>query len=828
MSIPDILSGFFPGPLQLLCDMLFTALRHVLGSAGWSVMAMCLILLLPAVPLRRRASGKLSLRRVALSLLLQGCFCAATIRWFSSLQAVRGEAFGLVRDLGAADGLLGGVNLLPLLCGALYLCSALIHTRGAALLHRMLYAAGAVALSVLLYSGPAALSLFWTVCGAGSLILQVTAGKRALSREPAVTGEGKRPEGKKTFLLLLFGCLYLAVFTGLLIPSEILNASPGEFVDTHYYRNPSRYLLSSALTGFGLFALWGMVYGTLLSPRALRRYASLIAVLCGVFALDYAFFSRGFGIISSILRYETAVSNPTGTILLNTAVILAAAAGVILAVRKWPGVVRAVCLYGCAALTVMSVINIVSIEGKAAELRQIAESETQEKPSFRLNRGGKNVVVIMLDRAISGFVPYILNEKPELLQQFDGFTYYPNTLSYGFHTNIAAPALYGGYEYNPDGLESRPDLTLPEKHNEALKIMPVNFLRAGAEVTVCDAPYANYQWIPDLSIYDEYPEIRTFHTIGSFDEYKEEMLRWEDRLRNRNLFCYSLFRTAPALLQQGLYDGGNYLEADADAADRGTHPLYGVSTDFLNSYMVMKNLSAMTEVTEGAGDTFLLLTNEMTHNVIELQEPDYVPARGVDNSAYDAAHPVRTAADGRELNLAGASELLRIHYHSDMAAFLQLGQWFDDLRRQGVYDNTRIILVSDHGCYLGLLGTDLSHGQTGLPEVPGSAPEQWTDTTSYNPLLMVKDFGASGFTTDLSFMTNADIPSLAFEDVVADPVNPFTGRRISGEGKNAEEQHLVESSWDISTNNGAFFSDPVRITFRGRNIFDPEAWSLAK
>jgi len=242
----------------------------------------------------------------------------------------------------------------------------------------------------------------------------------------------------------------------------------------------------------------------------------------------------------------------------------------------------------------------------------------------------------------------------------------------------------------------------------------------------------------------------------------------------------------------------------------------------------MKNLSAMTEVTEGAGDTFLLLTNEMTHNVIELQEPDYVPARGVDNSAYDAAHPVRTAADGRELDLAGASELLRIHYHSDMAAFLQLGQWFDDLRRQGVYDNTRIILVSDHGCYLGLLGTDLSHGQTGLPEVPGSAPEQWTDTTSYNPLLMVKDFGASGFTTDLSFMTNADIPSLAFEDVVADPVNPFTGRRITGEGKNAEEQHLVESSWDISTNNGAFFSDPVRITFRGRNIFDPEAWSLAK
>lgn len=32
-----------------------------------------------------------------------------------------------------------------------------------------------------------------------------------------------------------------------------------------------------------------------------------------------------------------------------------------------------------------------------------------------------------------------------------------------------------------------------------------------------------------------------------------------------------------------------------------------------------------------------------------------------------------------------------------MAAMLRLGEWFDYLREEGVYDNTRIILVSDHG-----------------------------------------------------------------------------------------------------------------------------------
>ena len=132
---------------------------------------------------------------------------------------------------------------------------------------------------------------------------------------------------------------------------------------------------------------------------------------------------------------------------------------------------------------------------------------------------GKNVVVIMLDRAVNGFIPYIMNEKPELKAQFDGFTYYPNTLSYGYHTNIAAPALFGGYEYTPEGMAERPEVSLKEKHNEALKVMPLNFLREGYEVTVCDAPYANYQWIPDLSIYDDYPEIHGIVMEEAFKDY---------------------------------------------------------------------------------------------------------------------------------------------------------------------------------------------------------------------------------------------------------------------------------------------------------------------
>ena len=61
----------------------------------------------------------------------------------------------------------------------------------------------------------------------------------------------------------------------------------------------------------------------------------------------------------------------------------------------------------------------------------------------------------MLDRAISGYVPYILEEKPELQEQFAGFTYYPNTLSHGFYTNFGVPGLFGGYEYTPTEMNKR-------------------------------------------------------------------------------------------------------------------------------------------------------------------------------------------------------------------------------------------------------------------------------------------------------------------------------------------------------------------------------------
>ena len=119
----------------------------------------------------------------------------------------------------------------------------------------------------------------------------------------------------------------------------------------------------------------------------------------------------------------------------------------------------------------MSVVNMNKISTAVSPLKEQAAEIAEDTPNFTLSKTGTNVVVFMLDRAMGPYIPYLLNEDLQLEQQFDGFTYYSNTLSYGWHTNFASAALFGGYEYTPTELNARSSESLVDKQNEALKVM---------------------------------------------------------------------------------------------------------------------------------------------------------------------------------------------------------------------------------------------------------------------------------------------------------------------------------------------------------------------
>lgn len=76
-------------------------------------------------------------------------------------------------------------------------------------------------------------------------------------------------------------------------------------------------------------------------------------------------------------------------------------------------------------------------------------------------------------------------------------------------------------------------------------------------------------------------------------------------------------------------------------------------------------------------------------------------------------------------------------------------------------------------------------------------------------------------------MTNADVPAIAVDELIEQPVNPFTGKKISSEEKTAHDQYIIDSEdWDIEKNNGTTFWAADWYSIHD-NIWDMDNWKLA-
>ena len=806
--------------------------------------------------------------RGAISLLLEIPFFIAAYRFLSHLQLLQGASFGPIHDLGAPDGLLHifglTVNLLPIIMTCVNLVSCVIFTKGSPLKTKLQLYAMALFFLVFLYDSPSGLVFYWTLNNVFSLVktifYKLKHSKKILLAMASLAGLASLVYGlcfqsvptlrRTAFFVLcgvvlqlplvyslvktrlgldkklaaqtgnkkifLTGALLLAVLIGLLIPSAVIRSSPQEFVDLTLYRNPVLYLVSSFCLAFGAFVVWLGVFYWLAKPSARAIFDKAVWLLCGVCIVNYMFFGKDLGLLSSTLKFENGLSFSARQQLLNLAVLFAVAVALYILFRLLKKHAAQVLAVFLVAVVGMSGFNLVKINASVSGLKDKAEDYSDAMPHFTLSKTGKNVVVFMLDRGINEYIPYIFNEKPEIKKQFSGFTYYPDTLSFGGSTNFGTPALYGGYEYMPIKMNERSSESLADKQNEALKIMPVLFDQNGYQVTVLDPTYANYQWTPDLSIYDEYPNIQKYITKGRFTDpsLKEQVIQDNDR----NFFCYSLMKAAPLCLQGILYNGGKYnQQATSSTICYGTQTVTsqytasGLSLPFMESYNVLRNMDVITRITDEATDNFVIMTNDTAHDPTLMQLPEYIPAEQVDNTAYEQAHADRFTINGKTLRM--EEPLNYQNYHVNVAALTQFGAWLDYLRENDVFDNTRIILVADHGAYLDQLeNTRLEDGQG-------------QDMERFWPLLMVKDFNSKEFTVSDEFMTNGDVPTLAMQGLISNPINPFTGNAITNEAKHGTLYVIDSDFWSTEENNGNTFLPARWYSVKG-SMLDLSNWEL--
>ena len=172
-------------------------------------------------------------------------------------------------------------------------------------------------------------------------------------------------------------------------------------------------------------------------------------------------------------------------------------------------------------------------------------------------------------------------------------------------------------------------------------------------------------------------------------------------------------------------------------------------------YSVLDYLPQMTDFTENDQGSFLLIESQVPHESVELQAPDFVPVKKVTDK--------------------GPLEEWKDDYgciSTNTAMYRLVEKWIEYLKQNECYNNTRIILVADHGV-----------GLSGNPDNFFTEDAELSFNPDHNhPLLLVKDFtdetSKNEFRTDSSFMTNADVPSLAFSGIIENPINPFTNNPI--------------------------------------------------
>ena len=877
MNILDAFRQFLTKPAELLMEVIYAIGLLISTDPGIPVIFLSLVINIPALYLYRRAdllqalsenkkagTSPNSLRSfisaaIPFSLLLEILLFAASYLFFNNPYRIWGGSFLTIQNLGEPDALIGigtaRLNLLPLCAFAVKIIANRIRLKHACRRIRIrnllttllffgftygslsafaLYRLAAELFFLISVLFPAPKNIRWILsigisvlgpvfsvyelffvhpelsgkipaCIGLALLMQIPlAVCIILKKKPAPVSAKALRQDRSLFLI---NAVYLTILTGILIPSAVIRSAPTDFISAADYHSPLRYVFSTFLLAAGTFILWfGIIY-RIIPSRGKRMTAFVMTVISGWGTVNSMFWGNRRGVLTKQLQYEKMPADTAEDILVNSLVLALIALILTLIRKKKPAVLGFTILVLCVTKTVSSVVNIADIVKTLNTEKAVLTKQADSLPEIPLSRQGKNVVFFMLDRSIGYFMPFMMAERPELAEKFDGFTYYPNTLSFGTHTNEASPALFGGYEYTPDRINARGDVSLAEKHDEALRLLPVLFDDAGYEVTVIDPPYAGYLTLSDLDIFSDRPDIRAVRASGRFSSAWKKHDFTLLTLR-RNFFCFSIYRTAPLVLQPVLYAGGTYNQMNLNQAVNSLLSSQGIQDSFEQEYSVLENLPSITKIMDGEKNTYLSIANKTAHEAALLQLPDYTPAETVDNCGLESLPITRTSADGRMIGLDSPAKVT--HYHANMASFLLIGEWLEHLRENDVYDNTRIIIAADHGFDLGFKELEFDRK---LSE----------EVLTYNPVLMVKDFNSRGFKTDERFMTNAEVPLMAMEGLISDPVNPASGNPLPDDpGDDILIFHSED--WDIRSNNGNTFHPGRWFRFSGDNIFDPENW----
>ena len=762
--------------------------------------------------------------RSSLSILIEIPFFIAAYHYLSHSSALQGIGFAFLNDLGAPDSLIKipfaegktfNINILPILMTLINFISGAIYLKKAPLKEKIQLYALALVFLFLLYNSPSGLVCYWILNNVFSLVKNIVMQRKNpkkilhvivsvilsfltiffLFSKGAIIKKAslllltvfivtlpviakclkklrKTPSAsssiisKSNFTICFISGLGTAILTGLLLPSIIISSSPLEFSFLGNTASPISYIYSSFSVFFGFFVFWPCVIYLMFGNKT-KSVLSLLSFLILALSLANAFlFKYNYGLIDiffnikkdSMLKDYSLFFTVVPFVFFISLLVL----WEILRKKAFLKFFATISLILCIAQLPMSFANINKINNKFNSFvknRTLNDGSDEETNVIHLSKTKKNVIVLFMDRSIGCYLPYFFEQFPQYKKSFDGFVNYENSLSYGAYTLSGSPAMFGGYEYTPEEMAKRNTELLVKKHNEATILLPTLFSEKGWFSTIINPPWPNYKDAieKDYSEFDGVQNVSVKNLLGVlsgkykqdvFDEKRDTVLDL-DKVCRRNILDFNILQILPPMFRNSFHHNFRTKLLNIE--------------DFINTFSALYYINDETDFTSD-NDNYVFYANETIHEPTFLNESFSYPVYEKNNNTG-----IYKTYNDEETQL----------YEVYCAAFIKIAQYLDYLRANNAYDNSRIIIVSDHGYHINMTHYNNFDLNTVKDSIYDFTKGERQIPSSFDCTLMFKDFNSTGsIKNDTTFMTNADAFFLAKKDLNLSDTNPFTGKKF--------------------------------------------------
>ena len=335
-----------------------------------------------------------------------------------------------------------------------------------------------------------------------------------------------------------------------------------------------------------------------------------------------------------------------------------------------------------------------------------------------------NVLVLLFDGFSGSHLGHILEQFPQFREHLGGFTYYPNTISVDGHTTRTAHTILSGHAQAPYANKNKSMQEYADGIKDALLRTYSAFAKGGFDVQSFGMPYLqNADSSKGVSIYDYsddyFPAYKALHNI--------ESLVQSLRVQNRpigEMISMGLFYFAPYTLRTRVYRDFEF----------GSHSwIFGSKVQIGGFINGLKNASQLPIIARNLnanakGKTLKYIHTMHTHYPFSLDSTSScVPRFSPPSQLPEAYKPFVANA---------------LHYDNEICAMREAFVILDFLKANGIYDNTMIVLVSDHS-YNDIIEHNIPKSSLG---------------NNPNPLLLIKNFNAKApLQVDSRLMSNADV-----------------------------------------------------------------------